>query len=298
MAIFATRSFDEIVTDAERARLWLDGLQPPVRTGETRLQEIEDRSRQLVTDLKQLSPEKVVAQHSTPETFYILGDGFAFGRIAENLSLLQSHEIPRGTLRDALAGPLVPKDESAETGSNDARNKFAELELAADLMAKGIRVVGFDDVRFSLGGREYHIQCKRPFSARGIDSNVEHAYRQLSKRMEDDQDRGFVALAVDKSLHLDNGFVVEASTDGLEIEQVIRSLHGRLLEHTHRPWERFIDTRVIGVIFIYKFLVRTRELNVLGTAYYLALQPLTSAADLQETERQRVLEVVNVLSEG
>ena len=72
----------------------------------------------------------------TEKDYYTLNDGAGFGLIAKELSKLKSHKLPRQTIKDILGGSLVPRDEGLN--NSDGRNKFVELELAANLSSVGL----------------------------------------------------------------------------------------------------------------------------------------------------------------
>jgi len=67
----------------------------------------------------------------TEKDYYALSVGATFGLIARELSKLKPHILQKSTIKEILNWPLVPKDENIN--NSDGRNKFVELELAANL---------------------------------------------------------------------------------------------------------------------------------------------------------------------
>ena len=84
----------------------------------------------------------------------------------------------REKISRALCGPISPMEESPR--NNGARNAMFELVLAANWRSGGAIVkLGEPDIRIVLGGTNFLVECKRPFSAKGVRRNIEDAAGQL-----------------------------------------------------------------------------------------------------------------------
>jgi hypothetical protein len=232
------------------------------------------------------TPEARELESLTPraETYYALSDGSAFGLIAKQLSSLSSSLLPRRTLRDILSGPLVPKEETL--ASSDGRNKFVELELAAYLSSARFELKRFDDVAFEFEGIRYHVECKRPFLEGRLEENIDKAYRQLQKKLAGPNDRGIIAVALDKMLGLD--LVVQefpSHSSASEFAEVIAKRFRAKVEHYQSEW---VDPRVVGFYGIIQFLTRTESPPSFGPSYNLALIIIATPHSGQEADFQRL----------
>ena len=83
--------------------------------------------------------------------------------------------IVRQKLRKALSGPFFPTDE--DQNSNESRNTVFELNLAAKLAAAGLepKLGTHADIEVVLLEKQLVIECKRPFSVRGLPRNIKDA---------------------------------------------------------------------------------------------------------------------------
>jgi hypothetical protein len=232
------------------------------------------------------TPEAHELEKLTPraETYYALSDGAAFGLIAKQLSSLSSNLLPRRTLRDILSGPLVPKEETP--ASSDGRNKFVELELAAYLSSAGFELKAFDDVAFEFEGVRYYVECKRPFRAGRLEENIDKAYRQLRTKLVGPNDRGIIAVALDKMLGLDR--VVQEFPTHSSASEFAEGIAKRLLARVERYQSEWVDPRVVGFYGVIQFISRTESPPSFGPSYNLALLIIATPHSGQEVDFQRL----------
>ncbi len=233
-------------------------------------------------------------RRDTAETYYVLSDGAAFGRIAREISKIGPNLTPKKSFCMLLEGPLNPQDETPGDGSVNARNIFTELELAAYFSEKGISPTGFGDLRFRFNEVNYSLQCKRLLSDLRVEENIQKAYDQLKGDLRTDKDRGLIALAVDKVMRLEGKFYSVEGEICLTAE-VYRKTE-EFKEKFGFAWARFIDIRVTGILVILRFLCQTTKLNVIGPAYYVSVLPLATEQNLQGSELLRLRNVVSQLS--
>jgi hypothetical protein len=279
------RSSGQIYAHVINARRWFDSV--GVRTSGTRLEQISEYVYGLIcgrthecTSLGSGSTER--------DTYYALSDGAGFGLIAAEMSKLPSHSLPRGVLRDVLQGPLAASKE--DPTSSDARNKFVELELAAHFSLAGFPLLGFDDLKFEFDGLSYLVECKRPSHARKLDDNMSKAHTQLRAKLSHSTDRGIVAVAVEKVLGMTQQIYPVTSPTALARSEaeVFRS---RISKYQH-AW---VDPRVVGVMAIIRFLMRTPDPTVISSGYSLGLIKFVSARSLESTEGARLDRIANRL---
>ncbi|PYU30360.1 MAG: hypothetical protein DMG31_14100 [Acidobacteria bacterium] len=236
------RRTTEIHVDVINARKWYENIN--ISTDGTRLHEI---SRYFDELLNPTTPDaNPFKARPVEDSYYAMNDGAGFGLIGSEMSKLPSHLLPRRTLQDILRGPLAASDE--DTTVSDSRNKFVELELAANLSSAGFKLLGFDDLKFGFEGCNYLVECKRPFYEHTLSDNMEKAYAQLQAKLSDSSHRGIVAIAVEKIFGLDrqihplksvpeaNAFAISTATD-----------FNRRIARYSRTW---VDPRVVAVLAI------------------------------------------------
>lgn len=292
MAAFRLRTFENVLLDIQEARAWYSQL--GIITAGTRLETIEERTTSFLSDLESLPKEEVVGRWSTTDTYYVLSDGVGFGKIAREIGKVGPNRLPRKKLRTILEGPLVPADEVSGHSSVNARNLFTELELASSMSECGIEPIGFDDLQFIFRGTDFSVEAKRLVSPKRVKDNIGEAYRQLKRRLTTDQARGLIALALDKVMGLE-GKILRLEPGDTPHQAVINVVHDFDTKFG-QAWRNFVDTRVIGILFIVRFLCFTVSSNVIGPAYYLALRPLVRPDRLQGGDRELLLALANRLS--
>jgi hypothetical protein len=289
---FSLRTFSQILSDVQSARAWYNSI--GISTDGTRLELIEKRLAAFLADLTSEPAEKVVGRWSKADTYYVLSDGAAFGSIAREIARVGPNLMPKKSLRVLLEGPLNPEDEIPGDESVNARNVFTELELAAYFSERGITPTGFGDLKFRFKKVTYSLQCKRLLSASRVEENVEKAYDQLKGDLPTDKDRGLIALAVDKLMRLE-GKIYRVKNES-EVTSEVYRLTDEFKKTFGAAWAKFIDTRVTGILVIFRFLCHTAKLNVIGPAYYVDILPLVSEQTLQASDLFRLRGVVSRLS--
>lgn len=150
----------------------------------------------------------------------------------------------------ALSGPTHP---AFETKKNSVgRNTMFELALAAEWKVRGIDVsVGEPDITVNLRGIPFFVECKRPFDASGIRSNVRGAARQLKEKLERpwcQTAMGIIALSVTRVFNPDHGLYI-AGTEKKGQESLRAALTSLLVE-SERHWANAeFHPRIIAVLF-------------------------------------------------
>jgi hypothetical protein len=272
-----------------RACEWYDEIGIPIQG--SRLEGIRTyiETRLMRTD----TPEARELESLTPrdDTYYALSDGAAFGSIAKQLSSLSSSLLPRQTLRAILNGPLAPKEETP--ASSDGRNKFVELELAAYLSSAGFELKAFDDVAFEFEGVRYHVECKRPFREGRLEENIDKAYRQLRMKLAGPNERGMIAVALDKMLGLDR--VIQDFPTHSSASEFAEAIARWLVTKIQRYQSEWVDPRVVGFVGIIQFLAKTESPPSFGPSYNLALLSIATPQSGQEADAQRLGRMMHVV---
>jgi hypothetical protein len=284
---FFLRDFNQILEDIRQARTWYESI--GIGTDGTRVALIEERVGALLVDLKWRPAKEVVERWHRAATYYALGDGMGFGRIAREIAKVGPSLLPKKNLRTLLEGPLEPQDEVLGDASVNARNIFTELELAAYFSERGIAPKGFDDLRFCVGTVEYSVQCKRLLSPSRVNENVEKAYQQLKKNFLKDDDLGLIALATDKMMGLE-GKILRVENEAVVTAEAFR-LAEEFTATYASAWSAIADSRVIAILLIARFLCLSVEHNVVAPAYYINILPTVS----KDVDRIRLREIVSLL---
>jgi hypothetical protein len=280
------RTLDAIIEDLSKAISWFEDIE--ISTKETRLQAIHS----YLLELHHFPDPDPGAIMPDTDTYSVVNDAAAFGLIASEMSKLPPHLIPRKTLKDILKGPLPPSDEDLQ--NSDSRNKFVELELAAHLSQAGFSVIGFDDVQFEFDDCRYLVECKRPSHDRKFEDNLGKAYRQLAERFERPNDRGLVAIAVEKMFKIDSRIQnVDNSAAALSLTI---ALNEQLVERTVK-YGTTTDVRIVGILFITRFLMRTKTPGTFAMNYLLGLVPFNYTGLERTSESARVLRLIAAVQE-
>ncbi len=119
------------------------------------------------------------------------------------------------------------------------------------------------------------------------ESKVMLSKPQVKERLATDHDRGLVALAVEKVMGLEEQIL--NVQPGNTPDDAVRKIAQDFQAQFEQSWRNFVDTRVIGILLIVRFLCLTTSSNIIGPAYYLVMISLVGPETLQGTDRQLLL---------
>lgn len=273
-----------LALEAEKAHDWYQVIGIP--TEGTRLREIRDFIVDRLMNTSTQEARQLEAGIVEPNTYSALADARGFGLIAETLKGSPHLGDPdlKQTLIDIVAGPLLLSDETVGPLA-DARNKFVELELAAFMGTSGLNIVGFDDLRFEFEGAKFLVECKRPYSANGLRRNIEKAYSQVSRKLGSTNERGIVAIAVDKVYDLDSK--LQPVSVGTEATNFAVNLTKRFLSDTRALTDGWVDPRIVGLAAIIRFLARGPD-GQIGYCNVFGLGKVASASSGQAADEAKL----------
>jgi hypothetical protein len=278
------RSLGQIYVDALRARDWFEAT--GIATASTRLESIIACVDGLLNPTAGTEP--LGSRATAEDMYYALSDGAGFGLIATEMSKLKSDLLPRRALQDILKGPLAISKE--EPSSSDPRNKFVELELAANLSSAGLQLLDFDDVQFQFENHAYLVECKRPSQSNRLEHNIEKAYAQLTAKLRRSSDRGIVAVALEKVFDLDRR--IQPTALAISPADFAKSIAKQFRRRISKYQARWVDPRVIGVLAIIRFLNTERDPDLVGSSYVLGLIKFTSHDPAEDARSDRLIEVL------
>jgi hypothetical protein len=145
-------------------------------------------------------------------------------------------------------------------------------------------------------GHSYFVECKRPLSGRRLDDNLSAAYAQLVSRLTNSTDRGIVAIAIEKVSGLDLRIQPYslAGSPAWFARSEAESCRAKISKFQH-TWA---DPRVVGVMAIIRFLMRTSTPSVIGIGYSLALIKFATARSLESAEEASLDRITEMLNAG
>lgn len=266
------QSINEYVRDIKRAWDWYEDI--GISPNGTRLEKIHDFIVYRLQDAETPEAKALKAGKGDQNTYYALSDARGFGMIAAEISKLPSHLLPRSTLRDIIKGPLVASEEKVGI-TTDARNKFIELELAAHFSDSGFKLLGFDDLKFEFEDHRYLVECKRPYYETTLDDNIKKAYKQLQMKLDGPSSHGIVAVAVEKVFGLD--LQIEEVETLYSISALSLSIAQQFRDRVAKYENKWVDTRVVGILAIIRFMRRVRTEGLVISNYTPALVKRASA---------------------
>ncbi len=175
--------------------------------------------------------EATIPYADAREIFWSYVDADEFVRAVEALRASLGDDAALAPIKEALNGPADVFLESAN--NSDGRNFTFELIIAGRLAGAGFRP-SFDkgpDVQVEFAGLQVAIQCKRPFSASGLEKNIRKAIHQLEAGK-----AGLNLIAVSVSRLLNSGdpsSIPEVSHHELGHPYLQSEIHS-IAEHTRR----------------------------------------------------------------
>ncbi len=129
-----------------------------------------------------------------------------------------------------------------------------------------------------MADRRLFIQCKRPFSRRKIDTNIQRACKQLSIDMNsanDTRNRGVVAISMTRAINPETMFL-QVRTEA----NLTPALSSQMQELAAHYVSRFIrGPRIIGIVFHVTTAAFMDDMNEYRTAQLLAMCPSAEASE-------------------
>ncbi len=182
----------------------------------------------------------------------------------------------RDKFRAILAGPQSPHQETAQ--SNLARNTVFELYLAGWLSFNGIptKICHNPDIACTAADRQIFLQCKRPFSGKGVAQNIKKACKQFSRDLDDGGDtrnRGVVAISLTHAVNPGGKYLkVRREADlTTALERAVRSITDHQLHLINGP-------RIVGLVFGVTTAAFVEDANEYRTGDLMVVYPSNSAS--------------------
>ncbi len=233
-------------------RSWL--ISNKVNLTDSRFDEIYNNFLEIIEYSKTNKINEYIEKHDFVTYLYSLLDAYSFIEIYESFSkqLMIPKKRIRVKLNEIVKGPFLLKDENALVSNVNSRNTLFELELASAFIKKGIAVIDLDDVQLEYESYKIHIECKRLISKDRIEYNIEKAYEQLQNKLDGNNDRGIIALCLEKLPKIDDKYYsADDRKDILKQLSLIGDIFRNNYEHI---WKKFINIKIISIILYIKFV--------------------------------------------
>ena len=282
---FKKNTYPEIFEKLERVDHWLKSIK--LKVEKTRFEVLVKNMFRISQSYQEDTLPDLCKEMGEETIITTLVDSAPFIRIY-NAFANDASLTPRTSLEIAISpkAPFMATDENGACATNHARNILFELELAARLKSQGVKIIGLDDVWFEFGNARYNVQCKRPMRKNRLNENIDEAIAQLRKRLnasdEKHNPRGIIAIAVDKIVGADKGFIRAKADNDLERE-LLRKLENFVKRYSHLWAVGRIDIRVVGCIIFLKYVAYVESTGVMseGTQIYFDIlaHPTIQAKD-------------------
>lgn len=247
-----TYKHESLKDDLDSVRSWL--IANKVNLGNSRFEQIYNNFNEIVQYNEQKKLNEYVQKYGFETYLYSSLDAFAFIEIYKVLS--KQTALPQKKLRDKLQesikGPFLQKDENPLISNVNSRNFLFELELAAKISNSGIKLLDLDDIQFEYDSYNFHVECKRLISKNKVEENIEKAYTQLQTKLNNKNDRGIIALSLDKLPKIDDKVFPTHDTE--KIYEQLNSIGNIFRNKYQKVWSRFIDIRIISIFLFIKFI--------------------------------------------
>lgn len=273
-------AISERLVEAER---WLVSLGVIV-SGENRISRLILNVGRLAEAFGDGTLQELVDDGNQVELQWSLVEGLEFLEIFDGLRQMAPNRW-KEKLVTALQGPIVPDEESAD--SNLGRNTMFELNVGGRLTQKGILVdlpQDNPDILCEINFRKIFLQCKRPFSERGLPQIIRRAGMQLKRDLAGEESAlGIASISVSRVRNSgDRIFVVGNEREG---RRLLADDVQRLAERYKRDWENLnsFHERIIGILFHIITPAHVRDVNLLVAAQQTVMCPF-SAPGTEERE--------------
>lgn len=160
-----------------------------------------------------------------------------------------------------LRGPLLQSSENPDKSGNRARNKQYEIILGCTFAQEGLNPkfgIEREDLNFSFNGNNVFVECKRPWSERGIEDSLKDGIRQLRSRFSADNpnEKGILGLSIDR---VANPRSVSPAFETIEDAQKSMLDHTRelLIKYKGKLRQRF-DPKIAGLICSFNSPIETK----------------------------------------
>jgi hypothetical protein len=271
---FGALKFEELGEHFNKACAWMQEQGCPISA--TRISMYKKDLDELILNFRTLTSNTLLTEGRLEAILHSMHEASELISVYRGLS---SHSCgalaPK--LKEMASGPKYGEQENPATSSNRARNTAFELITAARLLAAGyeIDITTEADIIARRNEKILYIECKRPQSPTGVNSNLKGALKQLERRYQESVDpskvRGIVALSINKAVP-PAAQILHAITNLSAGRTLAGAVENFQNEHSRR-FRNVEDRKTIGLMFDFSapIVLRTERMLTIGrhTGYHV-----------------------------
>lgn len=248
MAFISERiKFEEQFEYLDKTKQWLKNI--GINTSNTRFENIYNLINKIVEYSSKNILNELIEQHDKLELSLALVDAISFIKIYKAFKNEKNHIYPRQKLKKILEGPYYSWEEDPMKGDNENRNILFELETAAFFKKAGVEIIGFDDNDFYFEGKIFNVQCKRIFSEKKFQDNLDEAVVQFNRKWGAQPDlKGIICISIDKLIGLEE-FVIKIKN----MDQIKGTFHKDVISFGKKYRNKFNKIVNINMLAVFLF---------------------------------------------
>lgn len=260
-------TYKESLEDMNKVQKWLESI--GIKTDNTRFEKAKNNFTVILNHFENNDMTNINKEMKNEEIIETFSTCMDYISIYSNLSKFDKNHLPKRKIRNSLGGPFLNKDEVGYKGDNYARNISFELEMASLLLRSKVKVEGFDDVKFAFNSHKFYIECKRPLSNNNIRDNMNKAYNQLKDKLQDEKDRGIIAISLDNVIGKEEDIIskILIAKNKIALLEREKDLVDSYIRKYKIIWQNFDCLKIIGIFFVLNFMSFIKEENIFIERY-------------------------------
>lgn len=267
-------TYKELLKDMNKVQKWLNSI--GIKTEDTRFEVAKNNCMIIMNYYKNNNIDSINKEMKYEEVNETFSTCIDYISIYRSLSKFNKNHLPKSKIKESLGGPFLKKNEIGNKGDNHARNILFELEMASLLLVSKIKVEGFDDVKFGFNSYKFCIECKRPLSDNSFKNNIDKAYNQLKNKLQDEKDRGIIAISLDNVIGKEENIIskILIAENKFDLLKREADLVDNFIRKHQNIWHNFNHSNIIGIFFRFNFMSFLKEENILIQRHGLTIKGL------------------------
>jgi len=267
-------TYKELLKDMKKVQKWLNSI--GIKTEDTRFEGAKNNCMIIMNYYENNNIDSINKEMKYEEVNETFSTCIDYISIYRNLSKFDKNHLPKSKIKESLGGPFLKKDEVGNKGDNYARNILFELEMASLLLVSKIKVEGFDDVKFGFNSYKFYIECKRPLSDSSFKNNMDKAYNQLKNKLQDEKDRGIIAISLDNVIGKEENIIskILIAENKFALLKREADLVDNFVREHRNIWHNFNYPKIVGIFFRFNFMSFLKEENTFTERHGIHVQGL------------------------
>lgn len=272
-------TYKELLKDMNKVQKWLKSIGR--KTENTRFEKAKNNCMVIINYYENNNMDNINKEMKYEEINETFSTCMDYISIYRNLSKFDKNHLPKRKIKDSLLGPFLKKAEVGNKGDNHARNILFELEMASLLLGSKIKVEGFDDVKFKFNSYKFYIECKRPLSDNSFKNNMDKAYNQLKNKLQDEKDRGIIAISLDSVFGKEENIIskILIAENKFALLKREADLVNNFVRKHQNIWLNFNYPKIVGIFFRFNFMSFLKEENIFTERHGIHVQRLYRASN-------------------